>query len=164
MLPSQFSPDQIRDWFCKPGEKLRSIGFYVNPYKRWEDAKFRHIFAFDNDNLYVGQFSVYPKHIDEIFGKEFLKTKSSKEIVYRLPGRIEYGVIHIREKPIILFDFLESKNIIFLNRRLRTMAQRFYDYGMPPNSVMAAPGLGLGNPTLRNILKGAPLRKPAELV
>jgi hypothetical protein len=164
MLPSQFSADQIRNWYCNPGEKLRSIGFYVNPYKRWNDAKFRHIFAFDNDNLYIGQFSVYPDHIDEIFGKEFPVSKSSKETSYRLPGKIEYGMIHIRKRVVILFDFLESKNIIFLNRRLRTMAQRFYDYGMPPNSIMTAPGVGLGNPTLRNILKGSPLEKPAELV
>jgi len=58
---------EMYDWFYCPGETLKGIGFYINPYKQWADNQLRHIFAFDACcNLYVGQYSVYEHHIDKI--------------------------------------------------------------------------------------------------
>lgn len=125
-----------------------SIGFYINPYKKYQEARFKHIFAFDNlNNFYVGQFSSYPEHIEEIFGKEFLKKK------------LEYGFIDPYES-VVHFDFLEHLNVIFLNCRLKVLAQRLYDYGMPVKSILRSNLIDIGDPSIFNILKGKFWEKP----
>lgn len=142
----------IQDWFFSPGEKIRSIGFYQNPYKQFSFVKFDHIWALDEkDNLYVGQFSVYPEHLDDMF-KIKHKQEFGKVLVMDTPRNI----------PVILISNLEVSNIIYINRRLRKIAQRFYDYGAPPNSVVVSINHDLGNPSIFNILKGQPWERPSS--
>lgn len=150
------SLDQIiYSWFYDPGEKIRSIGFYQNPYKQLNFAKFDHIWALDeSDNLYVGQYSVYPQHLEEIF---------------KITNKQEYGKIYLKGHidqngeplPVVYVENLEPNNIIFINRRLRKIAQRFYDYGVPARSLItSAIHEDLGNTTIYNILKGQPWERP----
>jgi len=146
------TPDQAKllyNWYYNPGEVVRSYGFFINPYKQYTDAKFKHVFAFDGSyNLYVAQFSVYQKHIDEIFN---------------LDDKREYGFIWTKDTPIIEFKFLETKNIQYLNRRLRPMCQRLVDYGLPPNSKITCDLVDLWHLTPALVLKnGATLRPPEE--
>lgn len=136
----------LYDWYYRPGEVLRSIGFYVNPYKQWSSAKFQHIFAVDAGyNLYVGQYSVYQRHIDRIFG---------------LKDKREYGTLWTKETPIAEFQFLETKNITYLNRRLKRIAQRLYDYGMPGNTMIVSPDIDLWYLTIDMTLGGLKLERP----
>jgi hypothetical protein len=164
---------EIYNWYYKPGEVLRSIGFYINPYKQWDCAKFRHIFAFDGDcNLYVGQYSVYQRHIKKIFDLEdkreygMLYPKNSIIKPQYSDKEIEEFSIESRRDTIldhsalILFDFLETKNITYLNLRLKKMAQRFYDYGMPGDTVFVSEHVDLWLPTISSILKRRALKKP----
>lgn len=132
------------NWF---NEKLVGVGFYVNPYHRYSDAKFKHIFAFDiENNFYIGQFSVYPNHIDEIFS-------------YRLKEKkLEFGFI-FPNLNLVTFDLIENKNITLLNKRLAIIAQRLYDYGMPTKTIIKSNQVDLGDPSLFNILKGKFLEK-----
>lgn len=139
----------LKTWFYSPGDKQVSIGFFINPYRRYSEARFKHIFAFDSlNNFYVGQFSVYSEHIEEMFGKEFIAKK------------IEHGFIDPTNN-VVYFDFLEHINVIFLNRRLKVLAQRLYDYGMPPKTVLKNNLIDMGDPTIFNILKGRFLEKPS---
>lgn len=131
-------------WFS-PGERLVSIGFYINPYRKYSDAKFKHIFCFDSQtNFYVGQFSVYPKHIEEIFD---------------VPNKLEYGFIY-PDQDLVYFNYIESKDITIINKRLIIIAQRLYDYGMPTKTLIKSNLIDLGEPTIFNILKGKFLEKP----
>lgn len=164
---------EFYNWYYNPGEVLRSIGFYINPYKQWNSAKFRHVFAFDGDcNLYVAQYSVYPDHIDKIFDLKdkrefgFLYPKDSGvKPIYSTEINNELGI----EKPkgdlntyfsVVNFDFLETKNITYLNRRLKKMAQRFYDYGMPSDTVIVSSQVDLWEPSIKNILQGKYWKRP----
>jgi len=58
------------------------------------------------------------------------------------------------------FTFLETKNIIYLNRRLKKMAQRFYDYGMPTDTIIVSRNVDLWNPSIASILKNNYLERP----
>ena len=139
----------IHDWFNSPGEKIKSIGFYINPYRRYVDSKFDHILAFDQDaNLYIGQFSAFHDHMKEAFDENFEKI------------RYEYGSVNIKQ-PKVTFDFIEHKNVILLNRRLRLIAQRLYDYGMPKHTVIEAKDFDICSPSLFNILKGQFWERPS---
>ena len=155
---------EIYDWFYCPEETIKSIGFYINPYRQWTGNQLRHIFAFDSCcNLYVGQYSVYDHHIDKICDLE---------------DKREYGMLYPKNSglrprydddtelalddlcSIAEFKFLETKNIIFLNRRLKKMAQRFYDYGMPTDTVIVSRNVDLWNPSIASILKDNYLERP----
>jgi hypothetical protein len=61
---------------------------------------------------------------------------------------------------VVEFKFLESKNIIYLNRRLKKMAQRFYDYGMPEDTILTSKEVDLWNPNIASILKKTYWEKP----
>ena len=167
--------EEFYNWYYKPGEVLRSIGFYINPYKQWANAKFRHVFSFDgNYNLYVGQYSVYQDHISKIFDlndtREFgfiYPSKSGIKPTYSAEENAEMGitapVISLNEtQPVVEFHFLETKNVVYLNRRLKRMAQRFYDYGMPSNTIILSKQVDLWEPTIKNILQGKYWKKPDE--
>jgi len=139
----------LHDWYYKPGEVLRSIGFYINPYKQWSAVKFQHVFAIDaNYNLYVGQYSVYKDHIDKIFD---------------LKDKREYGTLWPGDTPVVEFEFLENKNITYLNRRLKRIAQRLYDYGMPGNTMLASSKVDLWYMTLDVILGSTKLKRPEKV-
>ena len=158
----------LYDWYNSPGESLCGIGFYINPQNKWEDSTLRHIFAFDEKyNLYVGQHSVYSHHVNTIFGdidcREYgllypvgsLRPKYSPktEQVFCNPGIEPTGpqVTVNLYKPVVYFKFLETKNITYLNMRLKKISQRLYDYGMPGNSVIASKEVDLWLPSLENI-------------
>lgn len=142
---------QIYNWYYCPGEVLRSIGFYVNPYQQWDQAKFNHVFAFDGKyNLYVGQYSVYPLHINEIFD---------------LDDKREYGMLYLADPPnpvSVIFNFLETKNATYLRKRLRGISQRFYDYGMPDSTIFISKKVDLWFPTIKAILGNKIMTKPDE--
>lgn len=160
-------------WYYSPGEVLRGIGFYINPYKQYGETQFRHIFAFDaNYNFYVGQYSVYHEHMETMFD---------------LKDRREYGMIYPRnagitpvysedmqgydEKleslnvytPLVEFQFIETKNIIYFNQRLKRLAQRLYDYGMPEETTFVSTQIDLWYPTIKTILKGKYMKKPLDV-
>jgi len=152
--------EQLHRWYFSPGEVVRSVGFYINPYKSFSQAKFRHTFAFDgNYNLYVAQFSIYPRHIDEMFNLE---------------DKREYGLIYPKNSivrplseenlsehaPVVEFEFLETKNIMYLNKRLRPMAQRLYDYGLPPETFITSNKIDLWYLTIKALLKDKYLERP----
>jgi len=138
----------LYDWYYNPGEVLRSIGFYVNPYKQWKNAKFEHVFAVDaNYNLYVGQYSVYQEHIDRLCD---------------LKDKREYGTLWVKSTPIVEFTFLETRNITYLNRRLKRIAQRLYDYGMPGNTMVVSPTVDLWYMTLDLIMGDLKLERPEK--
>lgn len=155
----------IYDWYYSPGETLRSIGFYINPYRQWENAKFRHIFSFDAVcNLYVGQFSVYNHHMNKVCD---LKDQREYGILYPQNSNLkpQYSDEAISTTlndlyPVIDFKFLETKNIVYLNRRLKKLAQRLYDYGMPKNSVFISKDVDLWQPTIATILNNKFLERP----
>lgn len=144
---------------------MRSIGFYINPYKQWNNAQFRHIFAFDAVcNLYVGQFSVYNNHMDKICD---LKDQREFGILYPLSSGLkpQYSDEEISTTlndlyPVIDLKFVETRNIVYLNRRLKKLAQRLYDYGMPKNSVFVSKDVDLWQPTISAILNNKFLEKP----
>lgn len=144
------SPQELWNWYYTLEEKAIGTGFFLNPYRRWHNAQFQHVFAFDAEcNLYVGQFSVYPDHLNKLFG--------SKE--QALDVR-ECGFLHLHPRPHVVFDEIEHRNIIYLNRRLKKMSQRFYDYGMPERTIILARQTDLGNPDLFNILRGEFWERP----
>ena len=149
------TPQELYEWYYEPGEVLRSIGFYINPYDQWKHAKFKHIFAFDGDyNLYVGQYSVYQQHFKIIFDdldkREYgLLHPKRDNPVY---SGDEATVFHFRD--VIEFKFMETKNITYLNRRLKKICQRLYDYGMPKDSVVYSEDVDLCYPTINDICKG----------
>lgn len=159
---------EIYNWYYNPGEVLRSIGFYINPYNQWKDVKFQHVFAFDaNLNLYVGQYSVYPEHISSLFELQdkrehgLLYPTSSLHKVKHLKKEIENIQLNrFKEVPIIDFHFLEHKNITYLNLRLKKLAQRLYDYGLPAESIIVSKHVDLWAPTLQQILKGRAMKRP----
>lgn len=166
---------QLFNWYYSPGEILRSIGFYINPHNQWENAKFRHIFAFDGQyNLYVGQFSVYPHHIDKIFDMDDKREygivypkDSSPRLTYSDIEQEMSGIEHTEETiqhhaPVVVFDFLETTNINYLNLRLRHMAQRLYDYGMPADTIFVSKQVDLWQPSIQTISKGKLMKKPDE--
>lgn len=142
---------ELYNWYYNPGEVVKSDapGFFINPYQKWDKANFFHIFAFDGAaNLYVGQFSVYLEHMDTVF-KLF---EDKREYGYLVPKR---------EPPGIKFSFLENRNIVYLNRRLKKICQRLLDYGMPDTTVIYAESVDLWYPTINvilgdNRLKGRP--------
>jgi hypothetical protein len=150
------TPQELYEWYYEPGEVLRSIGFYINPYDQWKHAKFRHVFAFDgNCNLYVGQFSVYQEHIGSMFERMdkrehgLLLPKSNSKPIY---SGDTPNLTHFRD--IIDFKFLETKNITYLNRRLKKICQRLYDYGMPSDTLVVSNQVDLWNPTINEVCKG----------
>lgn len=169
---------ELYDWYYCPGESILSIGFYKNPYRQWSNAPFRHIFAFDAVcNLYVGQYSVYSHHMNKICDLEdqreygILYPANSNippENVNRL-NRSESGDCGDEECnhdncqilpeqgihtvcPVVEFKFLESKNIIYLNKRFKKIAQRLYDYGMPRETILFSNDIDLWNPRIYQIL------------
>jgi len=164
---------EIYNWYYKPGEVLRSIGFYINPYKKWDKAVFRHIFAFDCDcNLYVGQYSVYQHHIEKIFD---LTDKREYGMLYPKNSTIkpqysdkeaeEFSLESRKESildqtALILYEFLETRNITYLNLRLKKMAQRFYDYGMSEDSIIVSEQVDLWLPSISSVLKRKALKRP----
>lgn len=166
---------EFYSWYYEPGEVLRSIGFYVNPYKQWQHTKFRHVFAFDGQcNLYVAQYSVYPDHIDKIFDladkREFgfiFPKDSGVKPIYSSQESSELGIERPQTNlntyyPVINFEFLETKNILYLNRRLKKMAQRLYDYGMPSDSVIVSSQVDLWEPSIKQILQGKYWKRPEK--
>ena len=145
---SKETAEFLYKWYYSPGEVIRSIGFYINPYLQWEHSRFQHVFAIDASyNLYVGQFSVYQKHIDEIF---------------ELKDKREHGILWTGDTPVIDLHFIEDKNIIYFNRRLKKIAQRLLDYGMPGNSVIVSRQVDLWHMTIDLVLGGNRLKKPSK--
>lgn len=160
------------DWYYCPGEALLSIGFYKNPYRQWHNARFRHIFAFDAVcNLYVGQYSVYYDHMNKICDLDdqrecgFIYPANSKippEEVNAINDAelcvgeeavsIQNPEIH-KKLPIAVFSFMETSNMQYLNRRLKKIAQRLYDYGMPKNTILYSKDVDLWNIRIYQILK-----------
>jgi len=156
---------EIYNWYYHPGEIMRSIGFYINPYQQWKNAHFRHIFAFDDIcNLYVGQFSVYDHHINKIcdledkreYGMLYPKNSGLKPQYSDMEVSMTLNDFH----PVIDFKFMETKNIVYLNRRLKKMAQRLYDYGIPETSVFVSKDVDLWQPTLAHIMRNKFLERP----
>lgn len=161
----------LHHWYYKPGEVLRGYGFYINPYQQFISAQFRHIFAFDaNYNLYVGQYSVYNEHIETIFD---LKDKREYGIIYPTNAGItplytDEELVEYNSKieslnvltPIVEFQFIETKNIVYFNKRLKRIAQRFYDYGMPERTAFVSTQTDLWFPTIKNVLGGVYMKKP----
>jgi hypothetical protein len=154
---------ELYNWYYCPEETLKSIGFYINPYKQWAENQRRHIFAFDACcNLYVGQYSVYDHHMDKIcdltdkreFGMLYPKNSGQR------PKYREDELALDDLYSVVEFKFLESKNIIYLNRRLKKMAQRFYDYGMPEDTILTSKEVDLWNPNIASILKKTYWEKP----
>jgi hypothetical protein len=153
---------ELYDWYYCPGEIMLSIGFFKNPYRQWSNAPFRHIFAFDAIcNLYVGQYSVYSHHMNKICD---LDDQREYGILYPPDSKIppehtkelnetEGGSDIQRILPIVEFKFLESKNIIYLNKRLKKISQRLYDYGMPEETILFSKEVDLWNPRIGQILK-----------
>lgn len=130
----------LYNWYYTPGENFKgdSPGFIVNPWKKWDQAKFFHIFGFDgNCNLYVGQYSVYLDHLDTVF-----KLYEDKR---------EQGYIG-KDSAYVKFDFLETKNIVYLNRRLKKICQRLLDYGMPDTTILYSKDVDLWCPPIKAIL------------
>lgn len=166
---------QLFNWYYSPGEVLRSIGFYINPQNQWEYAKFRHIFAFDaNYNLYIGQYSVYEIHMDKIFDlddkreygilypKDCSLRLTYSDIEREIHGIDLPGETIQNHAPVAVFEFLETKNINYLNLRLRHMAQRLFDYGMPLETVFVSTQVDLWQPTIQTITKGKLMKRPDE--
>jgi len=158
-------------WYYSPGEVLRGIGFYMNPYKQYDGANFRHVFAFDaNYNLYVGQYSVYAEHLNEMFDltdkREYglvYPTNSGIVPIYTADELVEYNSkiesLNVYT-PIVEFHFIETKNIIYFNQRLRRIAQRLYDYGMPESTAFISTQIDLWFPTIKSVLNGRYMKKP----
>lgn len=132
---------ELYNWYYNPGEVVKSDapGFFINPYQKWDKAVYFHVFAFDGAcNLYVGQHSVYPEHMGTVFNL--------------LEDKREYGYLVPRNPPAIKFDFLENRNIVYLNRRLKKMSQRLLDYGMPEASFFFSKEVDLWNPMIKSII------------
>lgn len=160
-------------WYFEPGEKHFGRGFFVNPYGKFCTAKMRHIFAFDsNANLFVGQSSVYPHHFEtEMKLNDIQESGWIHPISKAIPiySQEEYESLGISDppkpninetRPVLLFEKIENRNIRRLNQRLRLMSQRFYDYGLPESTVFVSKQVDLWMPSIKNILKGAYLKKP----
>ncbi len=165
---------ELYDWYYCPGEVMLGIGFYKNPYRQWASAKFRHIFAFDAVcNLYVGQYSVYSDHMNKVCD---LDDQREFGIVYPANSNIPpdgvdklngaelcidedddantYASPELQKRfPIVEFKFLESKNIMYLNKRLKKIAQRLFDYGMPKDTILFSSEIDLWNIRIYQILK-----------
>lgn len=153
---------------------MRGIGFYINPYQQFSGAHFRHVFAFDaNYNLYVGQFSVYAEHVDSMFNlkdkREFgmiYPTNTGVTPVYTAEDLVEYNSkiesLNVFT-PLVEFQFIETKNIIYFNQRLKRMAQRFYDYGMPEDTTFISTQTDLWFPTIKSVLNGKFMKKPPNV-
>lgn len=154
---------KIHNWYFEPGEIIRSIGFIINPYKCYDLAKFRHVFSFDGDyNLYVGQYSVYYKHIDSIFD---LKDKREFGMIFPVDSVIEptsegSGGL-CKRAPVVELAGHEAKNIIYFNKRLRPIAQRLFDYGLPKETFIVSKLTDLWHLTIKNILKDKYLERPS---
>ena len=151
---------------------MLSIGFYKNPYRQWENALYRHIFAFDEVcNLYVGQYSVYHKHMEKICD---LKDQHENGILHQAGSRVPpSGVKELNNSegcdfihkilPIAEFKNIESTDIIYLNKRLKKIAQRLYDYGMPEDTILFSKEVDLWNPRINQILGDSLIRdRPTE--
>lgn len=165
--------EALRHWYYSPGEVLRGIGFYVNPYQQYPNTQFRHVFAFDaNYNLFVGQYSVYHEHIESMFD---LKDKREYGMIYPknagvTPIYSSEDLVEYNSKieslnvytPLIEFQFIETKNIIYFNQRLKRLAQRFYDYGMPENTTFVSTQTDLWFPTINSVLSGKFMKKPTK--
>lgn len=160
------------DWYYSPGEVIRSIGFYMNPYHQWEHSKFRHIFCFDDKlNLYIGQYSVYQQHFEQIFNLK-KKTKYEYGFIYPVaayctPAYTETEVSEFNSKvqnmsqyvPLVEFKDLNTINISEFNKRLKRISQRLYDYGMPEKTTFIADKVDLWFPTIRGVLAGKYMKK-----
>jgi len=170
----QIKPEELlHHWYYSPGEVLRGIGFYVNPHQQYDNTQFRHVFAFDgNYNLYVGQFSVYHDHIENMFN---LKDKREYGMIYPknagvTPVYSSEDLIDYNSKieslnvfaPLVEFQFIETKNIVYFNQRLKRIAQRFYDYGMPENTTFISTQVDLWFPTIKGVLGGKYMKKPID--
>jgi len=154
--------NKLHQWYYVPGEVVRSIGFYINPYKTYKDAQFRHCFSIDgNYNLYVAQYSIYKQHIDDIFD---LKDKREYGMIYPHDSVIKpEGFEELNTKaPVVEFDFLETKNIVYLNKRFRPIGQRLYDYGLPPETYLVSRKIDLWYLTIKNVLKDKYLERPSQ--
>lgn len=170
MSNSQKLKELLHAWYYSPGEILRGIGFYINPYSKYAETQFRHIFAFDAGyNLYVGQHSVYYDHFQTMFD---------------LSDRREYGMIYPKNAgitpvyseelidytkkveslnvytPLVEFQFIETRNIVYFNKRLKRIAQRLYDYGMPEDTTFISTQIDLWFPTIKTVLNGKYMKKP----
>jgi len=159
---------ELYDWYYCPGETIRSIGFYVNPYKQWENANHRHIFAFDACcNLFVGQFSVYHHHMNKICD---LKDRREYGMLYPKNTGLKLNYSGDRDNsrsitdfsPVIEFEFFETKNIIYLNRRLKKLSQRLYDYGMPKDTVIISKAIDLWEPSIASMLRDGIWERPDQ--
>ena len=173
---------ELFDWYYCPGEAMLSIGFYRNPYRQWSSARFRHIFAFDEAcNLYVGQYSVYKQHMHKVCD---LKTQHENGLIYpagcNIPpkyidkindnelcvGELSVNVINPeihKQLPIVDFEFIETSQIEHLNYRLKLIAQRLYDYGMPEDTILYSNEIDLWNIRLYQVLKGDIIRDRPSL-
>jgi len=154
---------KIYNWYYAPGEVVRSIGFYINPYKKWENATFDHIFAFDGEyNLYVGQYSVYPEHISKVFNTTDIREYGFLRKKRKFP--VNYLEDHTPDLmdtvSVVDFEFLETKNILYLNKRLKRMSQRLYDYGMSEKTVVVSRHFDLCQPSLRLLTEDQLMDKP----
>lgn len=152
--------EKIRKWYYSPGEVMRSIGFYINPYKLFDQAQFRHVFAVDGQyNLYVAQHSVYQKHLDEMFD---LKDKREYGIIYPINSAVRCaGNESLSDNSSVVdFEFMETENIVYLNRRLPPIGQRLIDYGLLPNTYLISKKVDLWFLTIENVLKGKYLERP----
>ena len=141
---------------------MRSVGFYINPYKIYKNASFRHVFAFDGDyNLYVAQYSVFQKHIDDIFD---LKDKRECGFIYPIESPVcpDYIQNLNLRAPVVDFSFLEDRNIVYLNKRLRPIAQRLFDYGMPPETYINSPKVDLWYLSIKTLLKDKYIQRPIK--
>lgn len=183
---------ELFDWYYCPGEAMLSIGFYRNPYRQWQNAQFRHIFAFDGVcNLYVGQYSVYsdhmnkicdlndqrecgliypadsnipPKDVDKLNLAEICGFDEDTEEYEKVKNNFERHNPYIHTKlPVVEFKFIETKNIHYLNRRLPKIAQRLIDYGLPKDTILFSPEIDLWNIRLYQILKDKLIKdRPSE--
>lgn len=148
--------EKIKKWYS--GEVVRSIGFYINPYKLLDQAKFRHIFSLDgNYNLYIAQHSIYQKHIEEIFD---LKDKREYGLVYPKDSAIKPDGYQDSQVPIVEFECHEEKNIVYFNKRLKPICQRLLDYGCVPETKIISKKVDLWYLTIKMVLKGQYLEKP----
>lgn len=153
---------KLYKWYYEPGEVLRSVGFYINPYKSFANASFRHVFAFDGDyNLYVAQYSVFQKHIDEVYD---LKDKREYGFIYPIESPVcpDYIKKLNQVAPVVDFQFLEDRNIVYLNKRLRPIAQRIFDYGMPPETYIHSKKVDLWYLNIKTLLKEKYLERPPK--
>jgi|AACY02.16.fsa_nt_gi hypothetical protein len=164
------SPGELRaiyEWYYQPGEQIFSYGFYKNPCQRFGDAQFRHIFGVDGEyNLYIGQYSVYAKHIEEIFKTQDIRERGMIFLPDKMGGlrysNQAYNLLKDfqSKNPIVYFEQVESKNFEYLNRRMRKISQRLYDYGLPQKTVIVTKNLDLMFPTLETITQGRLISRP----